>query len=164
MEVLIKEFGRAIVTCVVVGSCIGILVAGVFIGTSGLNATGARELAGAAAQIDEDDLKANRNGPELNGISALPEEATINCLSHMQVNEVITTEELFTATLDDGTTLPVSITGIKNAYGQDSLAQGEADISGKEVILYSPGKYRFDIQVIPFRTSRSFDVYCEEKE
>ncbi len=164
MEHIVKEYGKAVMASLIVISCIGILISGVFIGTSGLNATGARGLAGAAAEIKEEDVTENREGPELNHIATVPDSFEIKCQSQIIVGEIVDVDALFLASNGEDAVLPVSITQIKDENGEDALSQGTAELSDQEVVLHTPGIYQFCVRVAPLNVTKNFTIQCVEGE
>ena len=164
MEHIVKEYGKAVMASLIAISCIGILVSGVFIGTSGLNATGARELAGSATETQEADMTENRVGPELDDIATVPDSFQIQCQSQVIVDEIVDVDALFRASNGEDVVLPVSITQITDADGNDALSQGQAERSNQGVMLHSPGIYQFYVKVAPVNATGCFHIFCKEQE
>ena len=154
MKELIREYGKTIISVVVITLCICMMTGGLLINHD----------AGEAAQIQEDNLTANRVGPELASIAKVPEDFGVKCKSGVMVDDRVPVNVLFTATEGGNKIYPISITGIKDSSGQDAIANGTAELSSGAVVLHTPGMYRFYIRVMPLQVTKCFEVFCEEKE
>ena len=154
MKELIREYGKTIISVVVITLCICMMTGGLLINHD----------VGEAAQIQEDNLTANRVGPELTSIAKVPEDFGMTCRTGVMVDDRVPVNALFTATEGGNKIYPVSITGIKDASGRDALVNGTAELSGGQVTLHAPGMYRFYIRVMPLQVTKCFEVFCEEKE